>query len=121
MADKYQPDKFEAIKVGEKADTTVVLIEEGIQEDFRSEKYWEAILEKGETQESVNAVKTRQAIKVSTENGADMVLNLPENNIVNPASNFALWKKTYGDYPKQDQKVTTKTDESGFNRIVLEK
>lgn len=121
MADAYQPDKFEAVKVGEKSETTVVLIEEGTQDSFRSEKYWEAILEKGETPDSVEAMKVRPAIKVSTENGADMVLNLPENNIVNPASNFALWKKTYGDYPAQEQKVTTKTDEQGFNRIVLEK
>ena len=49
-----------------------------------------------------------------------MVINLPANNRISPKSKLALFKKTYGDFPKVGMAVQTKSDENGFFRIILE-
>ena len=123
MAELYQPDKFEDVKIGEKTETEVLEITEGKQEDFRTEEYWTTILAKDNapSKEEVETMRKKTAIQITTVNGATLVINLPANNIVNPKSNFALWKNTYNKYPAEGQKVTTKTDDNGFQRIVLEK
>ena len=109
---------YEEVKAGEKEDTKVVSVTKGKQSDFRSEAYWDKI---EDTPTNIRNIKNQDAIEVKTANSASIVINLPESKKVNPRSNLALWKKTYGDYPAIDQEVRTKTDEFGFNRIVLEK
>ena len=46
--------------------------------------------------------------------------NLPASKVVPPKSKLGLWKRTYGDYPTVGQKVVTKVDENGYQRVVLE-
>lgn len=119
MVDKYMPDQYEELKVGTKEETAITGIKQGPASEFRTEAYWENI--KDATPEEIEEAKNRAAIEVRTDNGARLVINLPESNTVSPASNLALFKKTYGKYPEKGQKVTTKVDENGFRRIVLEK
>ena len=85
---------------------------------FRSEKYFENITDA--SPEQIDEIKKSDAIQVLTDNGAELVINLPVSNRISPRSKLALYKKTYGDFPKVNQKVTTKTDDNGFFRIVLE-
>ena len=106
------------MKAGEKADTKVSEVKEGKQKDFRSDKYFENIQDA--SAEQIEKIKESAAIQVVTENGAELVINLPGNNRISPKSKLAMYKKTYGDFPKAGQKVQTKTDDNGFFRIVLE-
>lgn len=117
---------YEEVKAGEKSTTKVEVLTEGIQSDFRTDAYWENVAEKetgkpAEIKEKIEKAKNSPALFVRCENGATMVINMPESKRIAPNSNLALWKNTYGDYPKEGQEVTTKTDDRGFDRIVLEK
>ena len=111
-------DEYEDIKPGEKVETTVTEVKEGTQDEFRTDNYWAKV---EDTPENIEKMKKAPAIEVTTGNGASMVINLPAGKRVSPKSNLGCWKATYGDYPTKDQKVTTKVDDNGFNRIVLEK
>lgn len=108
------------IKVGERKSAKIVKINEGKAEDFRSGQYWEKVAEKNDKAE-VERQKKQKCVEVITDNDASMVFALPEGNLVNPKSNLALFKKTYGKYPELNMEVQTKVDENGFNRLVLEK
>lgn len=110
--------QFKETKVGEKTKTSVIEIHEGIEEDFRSPNFWEKI---DATKDEIERLKKTAAIEILTANGARMVIRLPADDKIRPNSNIALWKKTYGDYPEEGQDVYTKTDENGFERVVLEK
>jgi hypothetical protein len=114
----YNPEKFEDVKIGLKSETVVESVVEGTQESFRPEEYWEAV--KDATPEEIKKMRQTLAIKIIAENGASIVLNLPTSNLISPKSKLFSWKKTYGDYPKKGQKITTKVDNNGFNAIVLE-
>lgn len=89
--------EYEDIKPGEKEDTEVVEVKEGVQTDFRTDNYWEKV---EDTKENIEKMKEQPAIEVKTENGASLVINMPASKKVNPKSNLGLWKATYGDYPK---------------------
>lgn len=112
-------EEYEEVKAGVKSETEIVAVDEGTQDTFRSDKYWEAISSKYNKKE-IDEMKKRPAIEAVAVNGARMVINLPPGEKISPAMTLAIWKKTYGDYPKVGQKVTTKTDDNGFQRIVLE-
>ena len=109
--------KYEEVKAGARQQTKVASVTEGTQEDFRSERYWEHI---EDTPDNIAKMKVQPAIEVKTYNGASMVLNMPLANLISPKSNLAAWKRTYGAYPFVGQEVSTKVDEKGFNRVVLE-
>ena len=109
--------QYQEVKAGEKAETKVTEVNEGKQEDFRSDKYFDNI--EGSPNE-IKKIKESAAIQIVTDNGAELVINLPANNRISPKSKLAMYKKTYGDFPKAGQKVQTKTDDNGFFRIVLE-
>ncbi len=109
--------EYNEVKAGEKQETEVKEVRQGKQSDFRSDKYFENI--EGSA-EQIEKVKKSPAIEVVCENGASLVINLPETKVISPKSKLGSWKKTYQDYPKVGQKVTSKTDENGFQRIVLE-
>jgi len=109
--------QYNELKAGEKAETKVKEVKEGKQSDFRSEKYFENI--EGSA-EQIEKIKNGSAIEVVCENGASLVINLPDSKVISPKSKLGAWKKTYGDFPSVGQEVTSKTDENGFQRIVLE-
>lgn len=110
--------EYSEVKAGERSETKVSEVIEGTQEEFRTPKYFENV--EGSNEE-IEKLKKAPAINVVTENGASLVINLPATKIISPKSNLGLWKKTYGDFPSVGQKVTAKTDDNGFQRIVLEK
>ena len=119
--------QYQEVKAGEKADTKVTEVNEGKQSDFRTDKYFEMWFSIYITQkniegsaEEIEKIKKSAAIQIRTENSAELVVNLPNNNKISPKSKLAMYKKTYGDFPKVGQKVSTKTDDNGFFRIVLE-
>lgn len=114
----YDASKLEPIVVGTKEQTTIATILNGTQDQFRGTGYWEHTKL---TPSQIESAKKESAIEIQTMNGAKMVIRLPENNRVNPKSGLGLFKKTYGSYPTVGQKVDTKIDENGFNRIVIEK
>jgi len=109
--------QFEEVKAGEKADTKVTEVNEGVQDDFRTDAYFDKI---EDSKEKVEQIRKSPALQIVTENGAELVINLPANNRISPKSKLAMFKKTYGDFPKVGMKVSTKTDDNGFFRIVLE-
>jgi hypothetical protein len=112
----------EKIPVGTKEKTKIARMSEGTQADFRNDKYWEAVQKKEKlTDEELAEVKAQGAIEIETDNGAVMVLTLPKEKVVPAKSNLALFQNTYGDFPNEGMEVTTKIDENGFWRIVLEK
>ena len=111
-------EDYEVVKAGEKEKTKITEVIEGTQGDFKSEKYFEKI--EGTPEEIAN-FRSSPAIKVVTENGANLVIGLPKEKKIFPNSNLALFKETYRDFPKVDMEVTTKTDDNGFKKIVLEK
>jgi len=110
-------EQYEEVKAGEKAQTKVTEVNEGKQESFRTDKYFENI--EGSAEE-IKKIRDSSAIQVKTANGAELVINLPANNRISPKSKLAMYKKTYGDFPKVGQTVATKTDDNGFFRIILE-
>ncbi len=109
-------------------DTKITEVNEGTQESYRSDKYFENITDA--SKEEVEKIRKSSALQVVCDNSAEVVINLPISRRVSPKSKLAMFKKTYGDYPKVGMKVVTKTDEStlvklmsrqnGFFRIVLE-
>lgn len=105
------------MKIGEKEKTIVASVSEGVQSDFRTEKYWEAT---NLTKQQIEDAKKQKAIEVRTNNGASLILNMPQGLKVHPKSTLAKFKKTYGKYPEEGMAVETKIDENGFSRIVLE-
>lgn len=109
--------EYEEVKAGEKADSKVTEVNEGKQSDFRTDAYFDKI--EG-SKEEIEKIKEASALHVICDNSAEMVINLPASKRVSPRSKLALYKKTYGDFPKVGQKVQTKTDDNGFFRIVLE-
>ena len=109
--------QYQETKIGEKERTAVISVVEGIQSDFRTEKYWDAT---SLTKQEIEDAKKQKAIEVRTANGASMVLNLPAANKINPKSKLAQFKKTYGKYPEEGMTIETKVDENGFNKVVLE-
>lgn len=111
-------DKYGEIKEGEKDATKISEINEGTQADFRPESYFENF----EDKKKVKEARAQPAIQVLCENGAQTVFTLPANGgKIHPKSNLALFKKTYGGFPEVGMEVTTKVDENGFQRVVLEK
>ena len=116
--DQYKPDELKEMKVGEKSSTVVTEIKDGSMGEFMSDGYWANTKIEAD---KIPEAKLKRAIEVETANGAKMVISLPPGDEVNPKSNLGLWKKTYGDYPKKGQNVSTKIDDNGFNKIVLEK
>jgi hypothetical protein len=106
------------VQVGARQTTKITDMKEGVKNDFYGDEYWAAIKE---DKASIDAQKKQPAVKITTENGATMVISIPANKVVNPKSNLALWKKTYGKYPEIGQVINTKTDENGFQRVVVEK
>lgn len=108
---------YTEVKAGAKSDTAVSEVKEGKQADFRTDKYFDNI--EG-SKEEIEKIKASSAVLVKTENGAEMVINLPASKVISPKSKLGQWKRTYGDFPKVGQKVTSKVDENGFQRIVLE-
>ena len=113
-------EQLKEIKVGEKKAAVIAEIKEGKASDFRTSKYWAKVEEKNDKAE-VERQMQQKCIEITTDNNATMVFSLPEGNLVNPKSNLALFKNTYGKYPEKGMKVQTKVDENGFNRLVLEK
>lgn len=117
--------KYKEAKPGIREETTVKSLKEGKQEDFRMDGYWENVKQKNNESDEdfaqrVTDAKKSPALNVVCANGANMVINLPSGETISPRSNLAKWKNTYGDYPQEGQKVTTKTDENGFPKVVLE-
>ena len=108
---------YQDVKAGLKTETQVKEITEGTQEQFRTANYFDSFQDKTK----IEVAKKQKAIKVLCENGATKVISLPMDKVVRPKSELFLWKKTYGEYPKVGQKVTSKIDENGFQNIVLEK
>ena len=108
--------QYEEMKEGTKEETTVTKMNEGIQEDFRTDKYWESFEDKSKIKEA----KKQPCLELETENGSRMVMTLPSGKAIHPKSNLAKFKKTYGKYPEIGMKVTTKLDENGFQRVVIE-
>jgi hypothetical protein len=106
------------VQVGARQTTKITAIKEGTKADFYGDEYWAAIKE---DKASIEAQKKQPALEVATENGATVVIAIPANKVVNPKSNLALWKKTYGKYPEVGQQINTKTDENGFQKVVIEK
>jgi hypothetical protein len=109
--------QYNEVKAGEKSKTKVTEIIEGKQEDFRSDAYYDKV---EASKEELEKMKISPAINIKCENGADLVINVPASKTINPKSKLGMWKRTYGDYPEVGQEVTTKVDENGFQRIVLE-
>lgn len=115
-------DEYEDVKPGDKEATKVTEVNKGEAGEFRTDKYWDKVQDKNDaSDEEIEKLKKKPAIEVKTENGASIVINLPDDKKIRPGSNLGLWKKTYGEFPKVDQEVNTKVDDNGFNRIVLEK
>jgi hypothetical protein len=110
-------DSYKEVKAGEKEKTEIIQINEGKASDYRTNAYWDKVEDKANLQ----AQKDAPAIEIITKNGARMVINLPVGDTIFPASNLGLFKKTYGEYPAEGLKVTTKVDENGFKKIILEK
>lgn len=108
---------YQEVKAGEKSDTKVSEVKEGKQSDFRSDAYFDNI--EG-SKEEIDKIKESSAILVKCENGAEMVINLPASKVISPKSKLGMWKRTYNDFPIIGQEVTTKVDENGFQRVVLE-
>jgi len=108
---------YQEVKAGEKASTKVAEVKQGKQEEFRTEKYFDNI--EG-SREEIDKIKASSAILVKCENGAEMVINLPASKVISPKSKLGMWKRTYNAFPTVGQEVTTKVDENGFQRIVLE-
>lgn len=109
--------EYNEVKAGEKTDTKVSEVKQGKQSDFRTEKYFDNI--EG-SREEIEKIKESSALLVRCDNGAEMVINLPASKIISPKSKLGQWKRTYNNFPVVGQKVTTKTDENGFQRIILE-
>ena len=103
--------------VGERQDSAITEIKEGVQEDFRSESYWASTdLSKQEIAEA----KKKAAIEIVCDNGASLVVNLPSGETAHPKSTLGKFAKTYGSMPKVGLKVSTKMDTNGFYRVVIE-
>lgn len=112
---EYQ--NYNEMKVGDMSETTIKLIREGTQDEFRGMKYWEASeLSKSEIQEA----KKQKAIEIICANDAKMVIALPDGLNLHPKTSLARYKATYGHYPQEGDKVKTMMDKNGFNRIVLQ-
>lgn len=123
VVEENMPDfgQYEDVKVGEKEKTKIIEVRQGKQVEFRSDAFWEALEAKGETKDDIVDRKDQLCCQVLTDNGARMILTLPKEKKVLPNSNLGLFKKTYGEYPKEDLEVETKIDEKGFRQIILEK
>lgn len=109
----YDSNQLKEAQVGVKTRTKITEIKEGTQEELRHPKYWEGA-------KDAEKFKKLKAIHVFTENGANMIINLPLDNSVKKKSNLAKWKRTYGSYPDLGQEIDTRTDENGYPQIVLE-
>lgn len=109
--------QYEEVKAGEKMETKVTEVNEGKQSDFRSSAYFDKI--EG-SKDEIEKIKESPALQVICDNGSEAIINLPNNNRISPKSKLAMWKRTYGDFPKVGQVVQTKSDENGFFRVVLE-
>lgn len=109
--------EYSEIKEGEKENTQVTEIIQGKGKDFFTEEYFENFKEK----DKVETTKNQNAIKVVMANGAEKIIMLPGDKKISPRSNLGLWKKTYGEYPKVGQNVTTRVDANGYRQVVLEK
>jgi len=116
--DEYKPEELKEMSVGEKKVTVITEIKQGTMGDLVTDGYWVNTKLKDD---QIPEAKLKRAIEVIAANGATKVIALPPGDEVNPKSNLGAWKKTYGDYPKVGQEISTKVDENGFNNIVLEK
>ncbi len=110
-------DQYSEMKLDEKEKTRITEINEGTQNDFRTENYWSAT---NLTKQQIADAKKTQCIEIKTENGASMVINMPSGKTIHPKSTLAKFKRTYGKFPAAGMEVDTKTDENGFHRIVVE-
>lgn len=61
--------EFEEVKAGERADTKVTEVNEGTQEDFRSDAYFEKI---EDSKENIEKIKKSAALQVVAENSAEI-------------------------------------------------
>jgi hypothetical protein len=109
--------EYSEVKPGEKMEAKIIEVNEGKQEDFRTDRYFENI---DGSKEEIEKIRKSPALQVVCDNQAEMVINLPAHKKISPRSKLALFKKTYNDFPKVGMKVNTKTDDSGFFRIVIE-
>lgn len=109
--------EYNEVKAGEKQDTKVSEVKTGKQAEFRSDKYFDNI--EG-SKEEIEKIRDSPALLVKCENGAETVINLPPSKVISPKSKLGMWKKTYGEFPTAGQQVTTKVDDNGFQRVVLE-
>lgn len=106
------PDYFEEgteeVKAGDTEKTKITELKAGVLKDFVNKEY---IKKAGE------AVGDQKAIRITTENGADLTMTTPKK--ISPNAHIAKFKRQYGKYPEKDMEVTTIIDEDGYSKIIL--
>ena len=113
----YEPDKFQEKKTarsGERVEAVVVEIKAGKMKDLVSSdvlKTWK------------NADPESSAIEVTAQTSDGMirkrVIGTPKDNYVHPKSNMTTWRKVYGEYPFEKQKIFLVADADGWFQFAL--
>ncbi len=112
------------IQAGIRTATKISKIEKDKAEKFFGQKYWENIKKNpDETDEDfenrlANA-KDSLCVKLTCENGATAIIQLPKGTQFHPKSKMSMFKKIYGGMPKVNMTVNTQTDANGYYKVII--
>lgn len=114
--DEYDLSKYKPTPTDVETDDVITEIHKGKAKDFYTEQYWDAT---SLTKSQIAEQKEIKAIEIITENGAKLVIILPETEMVHPKSILGKWLKQYQKAPTEGMHIKTLVDKNGFYKVVL--
>ena len=111
MQDEFK--NLKVAKVGDRQPAKIVQVDFGKAEEYRNDAYFEGL-------DNEEEARNAPSVRVTAENGAELVMAMPLGEYVSPKSKLGMYFRTYGGFPEVGQQVTTKVSESGYLEIVLE-